>query len=155
MFLDEFDDYVHATANPSWKAQLKFFAREMGVFKLKRFARGGVTESTIASQIRSAFSSENETKADSKAKLMEELNKLADMIMPGLELKDSELAMMEMIASAKFSGRDGKKEVIKVLSIDKQCDLLKYALAHAYEGHAYEFDLSGSKRKLRKAVEED
>lgn len=155
LFLDEFDDYVHATANPAWRAQLKFFAREMGVYKLKRFARGNTTESTIASQVRSAFSSENETKADSKTKLMEELNKLATMVMPGLELKDSELAMMEMIASAKFSGKDGKKEVIKVLSIEKQCDLLKYALAHAYEGHAYDFDLSGSKRKLRKAKEDE
>lgn len=154
LYLDEFDDYVHKCASPAWKAQLKVFAREMGVYKLKRFNRAS-NEKDIATKVRDAFELESEVRADAKTKLLELLQTTANMVIPGLEIKDSELAMMEMIASAKFNGKKGKTDEIKLLSMEKQCDLLKYALAHALLDSPYQFDLSGAKRKFRKAVEEE
>lgn len=154
LYLDEFDDYVHKCANPAWKAQLKVFAREMGVYKLKRFNRAS-NEKDIATKVRDAFELESEVRADAKTKLLELLQTTANMVIPGLEMKDSELAMLELIASAKFNGKKGKTDEIKLLSMEKQCDLLKYALAHALLDSPYQFDLSGAKRKFRKAVEEE
>ena len=153
LFLDEFDDYVHKTVNGAWTAQLKVFAREMGVYKLKRFNRA-TTEKEIATKVRDAFELESEVRADAKAKLMELLQTVSDMVIPGLEMKDSELAMMENICTARFNGKTGKED-IKVLSLDKQCDLLKYALAHVLCDTAYTFDLKGAKKAFRKSSDDN
>lgn len=151
LYLDEFDDYVHKAANAGWTAQLKIFAREMGVYKLKRFTRG-TTAAEVSKLVRDHFEINAEIVADNKTKLMGLLQELANMVLPGLEMSDSELAMMENVCTARFNSKNGKED-IKLLPLEKQCDLLKYAMSHALLDSKYTFDLKGAKKSLRTAGE--